>query len=603
MTRQTTQSGRPKWKRTAARVALFTAALGIIVGVAVAVDMTHAQPDNGATDANDGVSADELELSDLNQNGPTVGDSPESVRLATSEMWWMVSWPPGGIGTEPGDATDPNFDYVGADDVIERDTVWLRTVNIGDPREQTVTVATYDVAYRSVPGPNGTETGEQEPYATNVTVQQQTVNVGQGWVIEPVDLPHTTEEQNVAVWLGDNPDTDLRWTFSHETTTTAQSVPFSTWGGLFSWIAPVFVLPLVVGSVGALGGAKRVVRRTGTGPGFSTLQWSFLFGLGALIMGWAYYGELAAFAVDYPFAIAAFFVAYIFAVAVDRFNAYTTVARFIQPKLHTVSSPSGSRAADQLGANERTLQIIDRPDEPAAVATPGLIPFLARLVSGKAAVLKTVDPGHESADERGDTTTDQDPLQCRIPVEQGSVDEKIITHPKMPEPINYTPERFEIDVPEIKTLGDLTPLLVRVGAVVALAVAVAQWFGPGLATVVGATGVALTLVSAKAGEAEVWLSPVHYRSARSTALHLAAELDDADTINEEREKRIQQAIQTEKRVMEEADNRDSTLMESLYSFATDSDEEDSPQTVPLDDLGRPEDYDDGRNGGVGGDDD
>lgn len=527
-------------------------------------------------------------LRELESSGPSLGDSPPSVRLEGDQMWWGVYWPASVFAGGEGDPTDPNFQYID-DGTVDRDTVWLRTVNIQQPRTETVTVVAYDVYdYRE------NETGQQRRVAENITVEQQEVEIGRGWVIESVDIPSSSDEQEVAMWIGDDPDTDLHWTFTHRTTTVSQTTSFDTWGGMLAWIVPWFVAPLVLGSVASLGAAKQVVKRVGTGPGYSTAQWTFLFGIVFFIVGWAYFGELTALAIEHPYAIAAFFVAYVFAVAVDRFDAYTSTVRFIQPTLNAVTSPSGSDAADQLEARERTSVVIDRPDEPAAVATPGLIPFLARLVSGKAATLKTVNAGHSGADQRGEVTTEQDPLQCRIPVSQGSVDEKVLSHPKMEEPIRYEPEGFTLSPPSINGLDDVLPVLVRVGAVVALASGVNMMFGPGLAFVAFAVGIVAAFITAEEGEAAVWLSPLHYRSARATAMHLASELDDADTISEERQKRIEESMDTEKRVMREADQRDQTLIEGLYSFVEGDDEDPTRNSnFGLDGLGRPDDYDAG----------
>lgn len=525
----------------------------------------------------------ELGFEQLHHDGTRVGDSPESVRLDGSQMWWAVHWPAGGIGSSPGDPDDPHFEYVSRDGTVDRDAIWLRTVNIREPYTVTATVATYDIEHVE------TRAGSTERRATNAEVQQQEIEVGQGWVIERVDLPSTNDEQEVAVWLGDSPNTDLRWQFTHETTTTAQDVPFSTYGGMFAWLGPWFLLPLLVGSVTALGGAKAVVRRTGVGPGYTTMQWTFLFGTGAGLFVWAYYGEVTSLMVEYPFLVAAYITAYLFAVAVDHFDVYASATRFIQPTLNTVSSPDGSTAADQIEARERTATVIDRPEEPAAVATRGLKPFLARLLSGKAATLRTVDPDHQTADKKGETTTDKDPLQCRIPVSDGNVDQKIMAHPKMGEPIDYSPEGFTFE--PLGEVDDVASAVAIVGVIGAMSAAVYHWFGVGLALVAAAVGFVAWRVQPQEGTAKVWLSPLHYRSARATAMHLASELDDADTITEEREKRLQQAMHREKDIMKEADRRDETLMEGLYSFASDSDDDNEPGSgFGLDGVGRPDDF-------------
>jgi hypothetical protein len=74
------------------------------------------------------------------------------------------------------------------------------------------------------------------------------------------------------------------------------------------------------------------------------------------------------------------------------------------------------------------------------------------------------------------------------------------------------------------------------------------------------------------GYARVWAAPIHYRSARATAFHLAEETDNGETIEAEREKRIRSEITTEKEKMDAVDKRDGTLVDEMFSIDEDEDD-------------------------------
>ena len=62
------------------------------------------------------------------------------------------------------------------------------------------------------------------------------------------------------------------------------------------------------------------------------------------------------------------------------------------------------------------------------------------------------------------------------------------------------------------------------------------------------------------------------RPSRATALHLASETDNAETIEKEREKRILSEVNTEKDIMDAVDDRDDTLIDGMFGIGEDEDD-------------------------------
>ncbi len=508
----------------------------------------------------------ELTLEELQQDGTTYSNSPDSVRIEGSQMFWVVHWPAGVTGS-PGD--DDQWEYLSPDDVVDRNSVYLRTINVDSEEEVTVNVATYDVDQREVHDPQ-TNTTTTEDYARNVTTTTHQVTLERGWVMEEISLPESQDGQHVTMWVDDSDE--LRWTFEHRSTATTQDLPFGTWGGLLQWSMMIFVVPLGVGGVVSLYGSKKVIERTGKGPGWSYGSWIGLFGLlGALGVA-MFWGDVTRLLVEYPWAMVLYVLLFLFALMLETFEQHTKLVRFERDELAQATMPSDEVGVDQLSSDEKELTIIDRPEEPAKVASDGLMAFLARLATGGAARLRTVDPGHEEADEHGETDTWKDPLRCQATVNQGRVDMRAYVHPLSPSIVDYKPEGWELSLPELEEREDYVSLASKVGLVIAAAWVATQLFA-GLGTIlVLAVGVAWIALRPREAYARVWAAPAHYRKARATALHLASETDNAETIEEEREKRILSEVNTEKDIMDAVDDRDDTLIDGMFGIGEDEDD-------------------------------
>ncbi|MFD1599368.1 hypothetical protein [Halobellus rarus] len=537
----------------AAVFALVAVSVGA-AGLAVADD--HAGDDSDS----DAVSADELTLEDLRSDGTRHGNSPDSVRLDGERMMWVIHWPADAMSSNPGDPQDDSWRYLSPGETVDRNSVWLRTINLNDVEETTVHVAYYEIGEREVRvGENTTRT---EQYAKNVSTEEHNVTLQRGWVMQEIPLRQSDDPREVTMWVEGSEE--LRWTFTHESIATTEGLPFSTWGGALRWASLVLILPIGIGGVLSLAGSKAIVRRTGVGPQWGFGLWSAAFAILAFIIVVSFWGDLANLLVEHPYALAIFVIAYLFVLMLETFDHGVRRIRFEKSDLTPTSSPAGDRAVDELSEREQTLTVISREDQPLSVATPGLIPFLARLIGGGAAVLRTVDPEHENADERGETDTVQDPLTCRVPVKEGHVDEKVYVHPLSPDVVDFEPEHFEINVPAPESADEWLSFGVRAFAMlaaVAFAMSIAGTVAGFLTLVAGVAWIAVRPVE---GYARVWAAPAHYRSARATAISLAEETDDAQTIEREREKRIQSEITTQRDIMEAVDSRDKTLIDGMF---------------------------------------
>jgi hypothetical protein len=542
----------------------------LVAVVALAVFASAGLVATAQTDAENGT---DYTLSELQQDGTSYANSPDSVRLSGSEMYWLVHWP-AGISGNPGNPDDDYWQYLSPDTVVDRNSVWLRSINTDSAKDLTVTVAKYDVAEREVYN-DRTNTTRTEQYATNVTTKDHNVTINRGWAMEEIELGQSDGRDQVAVWVQTdrgNPSDELRWTFEHESVATTQGLPFDSWGGLLQWSMLIFVIPLGVGGVIELAGSKRIIDRTAKGIGWGYGAWTAIFAVVGAIIVASFWGNIANLLVEYPWMMVLYVLSYLFALMLETFEQHTKRVRFERDELQETTMPSDDVGVDVLGSDERTLTIIDKPNEPSKVASDGLMAFLARAVTGDAARLRTVDPGHEEADKHGETDTWKDPLRCQSEVRQGNVDMRAFVHPKSPKVVDYEPEGWDFSMPELSDTDDYVQLVSKL-ALTLTAAAVSWHLSVGLVSVSVVIAGALWIgLRPREGYARVWAAPIHYRSARATAFHLAEETDNGETIEAEREKRIRSEITTEKEKMDAVDKRDGTLVDEMFSIDEDEDD-------------------------------
>lgn len=507
----------------------------------------------------------EYDLTWLQQEG-TQHEGPDSLRISGSQAYWVIHWPADSIGSNVGDPQDDQWEYLSPGERVDRNSIFLRTINLQEPKDITVKVAYYDVEEREVTDHENNVT-TTERVAREIRVDDHDITINRGFVIEDIPLRQHDNETQVTMWVEGSDS--LKWTFTHKSVATTQEVPFNGWGGLLKWAFWMFVAPIALGSLVALGGAKSIVSITGVGPQWGYARWIFTFGFISALAVIGNYAGVARILVEHPIAMSAFLLVFIFILMLETFTSWVDKCRFVKTELTPTTTPGDEGGVDIISEKEETLTIIDRPDEPKAVASPGLLPFLSRLFGSGAAPLRVVDLENEDADHTGEVTTENDPLSARVEVEDGRVDHKFYVHALADGVVDYKPEGWQVDMPDPDTAGDWA-MLAGIGGALFVSTWLASnlWGDLGGLAVLG-VGIATLTVRTREGYARVWPSDVHFRSARATALHLAKETDEADTIRAEREKRIESEVTNEKDIMDEVDNRDETLIDGMFGVGKD----------------------------------
>jgi len=83
----------------------------------------------------------------------------------------------------------------------------------------------------------------------------------------------------------------------------------------------------------------------------------------------------------------------------------------------------------------------------------------------------------------------------------------------------------------------------------------------GVATFTVGAGIWL---SATDGYAEIEPAPAHLRSAWVSSMYLTKQADEAETLQESRKKRVQEAAKNEKHTERELEEKDKTLIQEMY---------------------------------------
>lgn len=546
------------------RVGLAGAVVLAVVLLAIGVTLPVAAAQSNATDTptsesieNSSLDPAELTLAELQQGGTQFeGDDP-SLRVDNDVAFTVRHWPADAT-SRPGE--DDNWKWLRPGALVQRNSIWLGAFTLEDVDDLTLTIVYYQVGEREAGNSTATE-----QYATNVTVDQYSMSLGPGFPsLEEVNLRQSNEPRQVSMWIEGY---DVRWSFKHHSVATTQTVPFDTWGGLAQWAVVVFVMPISAGSLGAVWVAKKAVMRAGRGPGYGYVPYLIVSGILAFLAIFGFYDSTAEVFVKNPMAVSAALVAFVFILVLETLDQHTRRIRFVRDKLRDAKSPSSKTddfdRQDTIGSEEATLTLIDPPNGPLSVASKGIRPFLARLVGGISPV-RVINPG-ENADHRGTTTTDTDPLRCKKEIDGGFVDEEVYVHPESPVIVDHKSEGWHFDAPRLDTRGDWLRLAAIALATLVGAGMVGWWLIPQAGLGVVFIGIVAVFYTPYNGYLEVWPAPVHYRQGRASMIYLAEDLDDAETIREEREKRIEESVSKQKEILDEVDNRDSTLLQALFA--------------------------------------
>lgn len=526
-------------------VILLVAAVALGVSGAVGVAVADTGANETATNETAEAANDHgYSLEELRRSGTTTQNSPPSVRLSSGQMFWVEHWPASAVTGDPGDPMDDSAEFLEADETVERNSVWLRTINVDSSETLTVHVVSYDVDEKVVTEDNQTTTVQ---HATNVNERTVEVEMSRGWAIAEVPLGTTDEERHVTMWVEGHED-ELRWTFTHKSVATTQPASISTQGDYLYHASMDFLLPIILGSFGVGLVVRRSIKRAGIGPQWGYLKWLILLTIGTVAVVLSQFSSLAEVIVAAPRLAALFVVGVVGIVLIETYTTNVSLVSFQKPILTDALSPSGNDAVDMIRAEEREEHVVRMDDNSLAVVRPGLLAFLSRCFGG-AARLQNAEG-----------------VQTRLTLEESPADERFYVHPKADEVLEYEPEGWTFQVPEIESRSDAAKMGVYAvfGLLVAWIVAAiagsSMWGAVTLALLVAALTVRPTN-----GHARFWPAPAHMRSAWASMLYLNVEVEDADTLDEYRKRTVELQARSEKEKEQAIEEQDATLVQEAFN--------------------------------------
>jgi hypothetical protein len=535
--------------------------------------------DGGSQTVDRGDSNATYSLSELRDGGDQLPGNDPSLRILGDgpQAMSLIHWPADEVLSDPG--TDNNWLYVSPSTTVGRNSLYLRHFSIdGTDSPYTLKIAYWKVGEQRYETDSGEVVTRQ--VAQNVTVDTVEVGFDAGFpATQKIDLRQSDDTRRVTMWIEGEPG--VRWTFEHESIATTQAVEFTSWGGLLESAAWWWFLPLFIGAAIAAWGAKKLIERAGRFVGWGYSPWIAAFAIGGGLTALFAPVQAARAVVRYPWLLALAIVAFVTVLTLETLTDGVRRVRFVKDHLHERKSPSGDRAVESVKQTEKELTLVDRPDQPVHGAADGFRAFAARCAGARAPV-KTVKPSEE-ADDQGELNLNQDPLQTTVDIENGTVDEEIYVNPRAPGVVDYQREGWTWETPSPDDRSDM----VKYGAGAVVLGLAALTVGQALSWVLGAgvaaAGIVALSVEPVNGRIRVWPAPFHYRTARASQRYLAKELDDAETIEEVQDRRIEEEMTTEREKMEAVDKADNTRIQAMFGPGDEEDDEENERN-PVDAL-------------------
>lgn len=517
---------------TIGRLALVATLVIATVGMAgiVAADETSTEAPANATES----TADtKYSLEELRAGGEQLSDSPPSVRVDGQRMWWVEHWPADSLFSQPGEIDDPGAEYLERGATVDRNSVWLRTVSVGDTTERTLRIVYWDEA----------ETDAGEPVPVDVVEDTQTVEVSPGMPMIEVDLRESEDPRHVTMWIEGDEET-VRWTFQHDSVATTEDAGISTRGDYLSAVALQFFIPIIIGSAISGYGVKRAIERVGRGPGYPILAYLIALAVGLFMFVWSQFSTLAEVLAVAPYLASVVVILVIGIVVLESQAVRDREVLFFKPNSRVVDGPNGEEARDALTGDMTEEVVCELPDGRPALVRKGIVAFVARWF-GSAAVVPSAA------------------FETRIKLEESEWDELIVVEPESDSALEYEPESFKWNPPSpedrdgwmrVATMG------VAIAMVVAAIGASLSWTW-GLA--IGAAAVLVIVLSPVDGNAHVEPADAHTRAAWITALTMETRVDDAKTLSKARQTIIEQQSSSQMEIQSALEEQDATLVESM----------------------------------------
>ncbi|NHN40050.1 hypothetical protein G9C85_00155 [Halorubellus sp. JP-L1] len=537
-------------------------ALGVLMLVASATIAVVAVDGAGAgagasTTSND--TAD-YSLEELRQGGVKPAGAPDSARQFS---WGFVSV----RHSEPNPMV-PGWKYLESGSTVKTDELTVYSGRFGDvdDMDAELVVVYYDTERVTVQDGNTTR---RETVVANQTTERKEIDLQSGYATTNVSLQsHYDDSKEVTMWL-ENGDGDplegARWTFTHRSIPTTQSIGFSTWGGLSMFLFWNVIGPGILGTLAGFKQGHSMLKQAGRGPGLGLGGWGFIAIVGIIGVAWTAWYDLAVVLTTLPIISGLTIAAVAFVAYLEVGGGETKRALFRRDELGDAQSPTGEDAKHVTYTETDRLEFVETDDGDLMPVKPGILPFIARW-RGTAPTL--------SVDE----------LQTRLENQGDASDVEFVADPLEDEAVHYTAPSLgfdlalssELDDDELESLEDRPEWAKsaarinwgRIASLVALPTvafyATRAYFGLFSAASLAALATFLVLaIRVDTGSVNFEPAPYHQLNARAAVAEGRTTYDDAKTIEalEEIAWREQSTTALEARAL--ASRRDKTVTERM----------------------------------------
>lgn len=467
-------------------------------------------------------------VSELRQSGQTIENTPDSWRLSDERVYWLIHWPADTAFANVGDPEDSHWRYLSDGELVERNSVWFRSLNIQGAETVEVTVVSF-----------ATEETENGTVPVDVRERTTEVELERGQPLIEIDLPRADEEREVALWVEGRED-ELRWHFKHDAIATTEPMTITTRGDYLYQAGIEFLIPIIMSALIAGPLARSAIKRAHIGPMWGYMKWTMVIGVLGFIGAFFMFSSVAEVVVAAPWIIPGAIGLLVLVVILESYSANDVRATFMRPKeISNATSPSGDENFDVIEWEIQKEWLV-RTGEGTSVIRPGLLPFLSRCFGGAARL--------ENAAA----------IETRMPTNQ---DDLYFIDPDSDEILEYEPEGWELDIPEIDLENEWQTAAIYGLAglsIVGLATAlVASWAG--FLTAIMLFGIAF--VRPVDGYARIEPATAHQRRAYVSSLYLKLETEDARTIKKLQQKIPELEAEVRKATAESLREQNQTLVE------------------------------------------
>ncbi|WP_181685828.1 hypothetical protein [Halorhabdus salina] len=532
-------------------------------------------------------------LDDLQVRPQHPSNAPAAVRILPGQSGQIQ------LEYEPANPLKSGFQPIQHGSTLNTNEMQVYSVRFGElqnAEDATLVIAYYNVEERTRQTQNGTIT---ETVATDVEVQREAISLQQGYEAQTVSLhPHYDESKRVAAWLelgGERID-GVSWGFQHRSTPSTQSVQISSLGDAWWFSAKNVLGPGAIGILLGLFGARRTLKRTGTGPRIGWPLWAGLVVLSSILLVSGWFFETAVILANLPMLMGGLLGLLAYAAGLVTHRDVMTIAfeRDEVSEARTLRDPDREEPLEDdsilpgtgldafkeiLYEDQIQVPAIRNEDSDLLLPKRGIRPFLARLFA---------DPARLSDKQ----------IRTRKKVDKGPIDEKIYVDPEYDETLVHIPARLTWDPPLRREsghegwLGSLASI--NWSFVMAIPVLIAAgyfgldaWLGLGsLGVVVGLVPIVVWSISTEDGYADFEPAPLHMVDAKGTITQWQRELQDARYVEQLEDEVASERARTAKEARDHQTRIDQTVTEELLEETEGLDVDDVARTdeeVPADD--------------------